>query len=130
MFTVPTACVNRGSITLRLAASSPWQKSAGSRGDPLSGELEMDQNEIAQRLKDLRERIRAELAEGAPPRLADGLVETSRPELPDFEAPPAPTEPQVYTTTHLQAANDLVVTPPPVPGRPPPGGASSARAKY
>lgn len=74
----------------------------------------MDQNEIAQRLKDLRERIRAELAEGAPPRLADGLVETSRPELPDFEAPPAPTEPQVYTTTHLQAANDLVVITAPI----------------
>lgn len=74
----------------------------------------MDQNEIAQRLKDLRERIRAELAEGAPPRLADGLVETSRPELPDFEPPPAPTEPQVYTTTHLQAANDLVVITAPI----------------
>ena len=69
----------------------------------------MDQNEIAQRLKDLRDRIRAELAEGAPASLADGLVGTRRPELPDFEPPPAPTEPQVNTTPHLQAANDLAV---------------------
>jgi len=74
----------------------------------------MDQNEIVERLKDLRERIRAELAEGTSPRLADGLVEATRPELPDFEPPPAPTEPQVYTTTHLQAANDLAVITAPI----------------
>ena len=69
----------------------------------------MDQNEIAQRLKDLRERIRAELAEEAPPRLSDGLPEPGRPELAEFVLPPAPGEPQIATTEHLQAANELAV---------------------
>ncbi len=69
----------------------------------------MDQNEIAERLKDLRERIRAELAEEAPPRLSDGLPESGRPELAEFVLPPAPSEPQIASSPHLQAANDLAV---------------------
>ncbi len=69
----------------------------------------MDQNEIAQRLKDLRERIREELAQEAPPRLSDGLAESGRPELAEFVIPPAPSEPEITTTAHLKAANDLAV---------------------
>jgi O-antigen chain-terminating methyltransferase len=74
----------------------------------------MDTNEIAQRLTELRERIRAELTEAAPPRLADGQAEGSAPQLDDYELPPLPGEPSVATTEHLVAANALAVITAPI----------------
>jgi O-antigen chain-terminating methyltransferase len=69
----------------------------------------MDQNEVAQRLGELRERIRAELETEAPPRLADGAGSPGAPSLEDYELPPAPGEPALHTTEHLEAANELAV---------------------
>jgi O-antigen chain-terminating methyltransferase len=74
----------------------------------------MDTNEIAQRLTDLRERIRAELTEQAPPRLAAGQPEIGAPQLEEYELPPLPGEPQVSSTEHLVAANALAVITAPI----------------
>ncbi|NKB86904.1 MAG: methyltransferase domain-containing protein [Acidobacteria bacterium] len=69
----------------------------------------MDQNEVAQRLAELRERIRAELEVEAPPHLADGARTTGPAALDDYELPPVPGEPALHTTPHLEAANELAV---------------------
>jgi O-antigen chain-terminating methyltransferase len=74
----------------------------------------MDQNEIAERLKDLRERIRAELEAETPQCRSAGLADSGPAELSSFEPLPKPDEPQVYTTEHLQAANDLAVITAPI----------------
>jgi O-antigen chain-terminating methyltransferase len=65
----------------------------------------MDQNEIAQRLKELRDHIRAELDAAEPPRLAAGLPDSGAPSLDEFEPPGLPTEPELTSTEHLHAAN-------------------------
>lgn len=67
----------------------------------------MDADDIARRLDEVRERIRQQLSEAEPPRIAADLPDAESPRLEERPDPPVPSEPELGTTPHLEAANRL-----------------------
>lgn len=74
----------------------------------------MDAEDIARRLEEVRERIRRELADAEPPRIAAGLADAERPRLEEPPDPQLSGQPQLGSTPHLESANRLAVITAPV----------------
>lgn len=67
----------------------------------------MEADDIVRRLEEVRERIRRQLEEVEPPRIAADLPDTEAPRLQQAPDPPLGGEPELGTTPHLKEANRL-----------------------